>query len=544
MGEQVTKVAVIGLGPRGVGALEALAERMRHDPKTLTIDVFDPSQDPGAGPNFQPDESPLCLLNIPMRDIDIRPPSFSSCGRFGDWLGHPPPPDSFPTRADLGRYLEARLRDLMALDALPITCHATTVTLIRPCTTGWELQVADRWLGPYHEVLLTLGQPETEPDDQLAEWQSHVQQVSATLAQAYPARALERQASAWSGKRVAIRGLGLSAYDVYRALTTAQGGVFEGDSYRPSGREPEKVIAFSLDGHAPFPKPETTQLDAVFDPLASETKAFAAALDLAVGADPERAARLINQPLAETVARVLTDALVATQSAQVSEWLQIEWEAPATQETGSAHDILERGIALAEGTSPPTVGYATGQVWRKWQDTFRAHFNPADVGADTAKAIVGFDEGLKRYSYGPPVASAREMRALVAAGVIDLTFAADPKIATSPAGWTLKKGAHDITVSVMIDAVLPSPLLSQIVPPLLPDLMQRGILHPVGDGLAAHTAQDGQVVNAQGQAAPGLCLLGRLALGSVVAVDSLHDCFGEATHRWAAGVVDRINQRS
>jgi len=41
-------------------------------------------------------------------------------------------------------------------------------------------------------------------------------------------------------------------------------------------------------------------------------------------------------------------------------------------------------------------------------------------------------------------------------------------------------------------------------------------------------------------ASAGLCLLGRLALGSVVAADSLHDCFGEASHRWAEGVVDRL----
>jgi hypothetical protein len=26
----------------------------------------------------------------------------------------------------------------------------------------------------------------------------------------------------------------------------------------------------------------------------------------------------------------------------------------------------------------------------------------------------------------------------------------------------------------------------------------------------------------------------------VVAADSLHDCFGEASHRWAEGVVDRL----
>ena len=68
------RIAVIGLGPRGVGALEALAAVAETRGLRLSVDVFDPFPAPGAGPNFDPDESPLCRLNIPMRDIDLRAP--------------------------------------------------------------------------------------------------------------------------------------------------------------------------------------------------------------------------------------------------------------------------------------------------------------------------------------------------------------------------------------------------------------------------------------------------------------------------------------
>lgn len=111
-GENTVKIAVVGFGPRGLGAVEALAEQAGAAASALHVDLFEPSSIPGAGPNFAPDESPVCQLNIPMRDIDIRPPHGSRCGAFADWLDAGVAPDAFSRRCDLGRYLEARYDDL------------------------------------------------------------------------------------------------------------------------------------------------------------------------------------------------------------------------------------------------------------------------------------------------------------------------------------------------------------------------------------------------------------------------------------------------
>ncbi|TNJ41286.1 FAD/NAD(P)-binding protein [Phaeobacter sp. B1627] len=545
--ENAARIAVVGLGPRGLGALEALGERLLRDGRRMAVDVFDPASFPGAGPNFCPEESPLCLLNIPNRDIAIRPPSFSTCGQFADWLDRTPDPDSFPTRADLGRYLQARLADVRALDRMPVTLHPECVDQIERSEEGWKLNAGDRWFGPYAEVLLTLGQPRTAPDDQLAEWTEHAQRAGLHLSDAYPARRLEEQAKGWQGEIVAIRGLALSSFDVCRALTAAQGGQFQAQGYIASGREPKRIIAFSLDGKPPFAKPETEQIDAWFEPLAAETEVFVSALDRAATSDPDSAAEIINAALVPVVTRILEMSSASDRASDgatdVIDWLQTEWTSPSTQETGSPREILRRGIALAEGKQPPTIGYIVGQVWRKWQDEFRAGFNPVVVAAETAKAIVGFDEGLKRYSYGPPVSSAREMDALIEAGILDLSLAIDPDIELTKTGWKLssqEEAVDAVEASVMIDAVLPSPDLSTIAAPLVPDLTQSGLLHPLTSGLAAQTAADGRVLDRHGTPVTGLCLLGRLALGSVVAVDSLHDCFGDATNRWAAGVLRRV----
>ncbi|WP_425098396.1 FAD/NAD(P)-binding protein [Tropicibacter sp. S64] len=528
-------IAVVGMGPRGLGALEALAERLCETGGRMTVHVYEPFHAPGAGPNFDPDESPLCLLNIPHRDNAIRPPSFSTVGPFADWLGGRPDPDAFPERAALGRYLQARFDDLRRTGVLDIRIMPHRVASLRRLEGDWVLITEDGSAGRHREVLLTLGQPATRPDNQLADWQAHAADGRAIVAQAYPAAALQAEAGAWAGRTVAIRGLALSCFDVLRVLSAGQGGRFTADGYRPSGKEPAQILPFSLDGHPPFPKPLTEAHDARFTPLDTETRTFAETLSRAVTLDPDGLRAAVSDALTPVAHRILHAMGASASDTDVAEWLDTEWHDPGSQERGSALDILHEGLALATGTMPPTIGYAVGQVWRKWQDEIRIGFNRVYHAPETARALLGFDESLKRYSYGPPVSAVREMLALVACGLVDLSCAADPEIALTPDGWRL----NDSPASVMIDAVLPAPDLGMLAAPLVAGLMDQHILHPRADGLGADTAADGSLLDTDHRRAPGLCLLGRLALGSVIAADSLHDCFGASSRRWAEGVLRR-----
>jgi uncharacterized NAD(P)/FAD-binding protein YdhS len=539
--QAVTRIAVIGFGPRGLGALEALADRCSGERLAFQVDVFDPSPCPGAGPNFDPAEPAFCLLNIPHRDIAIRPPEWSNAGPFAEWQGGGINPDTFPTRADLGRYLEARRADLFdrgfeGSDSSVQLISASAAEISRRAE-GWQVQAGGQDHGPYAEVLLTLGQPFVHPDDQLAEWQSHAAATEADLVPAYPARHFAEAATQWNGKSVAIRGLGLSTFDVLRGLTVAQGGVFEGARYRPSGGEPARILPFSLNGQPPYPKPETEFLNAMFTPTSAETADFSEKAASAAEADAQTAEQLISAALTPPVARILA-AHGITQSA-IADWLGQEWSEPGTQDAAPPLETLTYGIDMARGHLAPSIGYAMGQVWRKWQDDWRAAFNPRQTRPETAKRLIGFDEGLKRYSYGPPLSSARELLALVEAGLVDLDCASDPKITTIPGGWALTAGTAEAEVAVMIDAVLPQPDLGALSEPPLPALIAAGDLTPVASGLAAATAPDGSLYNEEGDLVCGLCLLGRLALGSVTAVDSLHDCFGRSADRWVEGVLSR-----
>ncbi len=533
-------IAVVGCGPRGLGALEALAARLSRDGSPISVDVYDPFPMLGAGPNFDPDESEVCRLNIPIRDIEIDPPGFSRCRRFGEWIAKAPDPDDFPSRVKMGRYLETRYSDVWSYGVLAIRHQIQRVERVRRAENGWYLLSGHVWRGPYAEVLLALGQPETAPDDQLAAWIRHADTSSGTLSEAYPAKQLQIRAADWAGKTVAIRGFALSAFDILRVLTTGQGGKFNGGRYRASGREPARIAPFSFDGKPPFPKPETEALDALFSPTTQETEGFSISIAKAAIADPQQARDFVDASLIPVVGRILQACGADHGSQPISDWLGQEWENPGSQETGDSLETLKHGIAMAEGASAPTVGFAVGQVWRKWQNEFRSGFNPAETPPETADILIGFDEGLKRYSYGPPIASSRELVALIEAGVATLDFAADPEISLTSAGWTLKKAGNVLEATVMIDSVLPNPDLGAVRSSLLSGLQDDGWLTQFAEGFGAHSGADGSLIGKDGQRAPGLCLLGRLALGSVAAADSLHDCFGAASDRWAEGVVDRL----
>lgn len=539
------RLAIIGLGPRALGAIEALASRAGGIAPPIEVDLIDPGPWPGAGPNFRPDDDPLCVLNIPLRLIDLPAPSGAAGapGAVADWLGAGGGDgDRFPARAELGAYLAARMAALLASapEGLRLAQHARSVRCIERDGTGWWLVSGEARDGPYDEVLLCQGQPSTRPDGQLARWRDHAARTGADLRPAYPARDLLDAAQGWAGCNVAIRGFGLSTLDVLRVLTRGLGGRIEGGRYHPSGREPRRILPFSLDGHAPVAKPASAALDARFAPSEAETARFIEHLGAALEAPPEAALEAICAALEAPALRILRATGGDADPDALSRWLAQERKSPGAQEGRGAVEALRAGIAEASGAAPPSAGYVVGQLMRKWQDALRKGFNPADVPAGTAAAIIGFDEGLKRFSYGPPIASARELLALIEAGLVDPRAADDPDIALTEDGWQLREGDVSARVTVMVDAVLPPPDLARIDDPLMAGLLAAGRAVAVAEGLGARTLPDGRLAGRGDGAQPGLCLLGRLALGSVIAVDSIHDCFGAAAGRWADGVLARL----
>jgi uncharacterized NAD(P)/FAD-binding protein YdhS len=543
MADGVLRVAVVGGGPRGLAAAEALVDRAPAGAR-VEVTVFEPHAHPGAGPHHDPGQTELNRLNIPLRAIDL--PVRAGVGGFADWAAEALPecgPDGFPPRAALGAYLGARWRELS--EGAAVGRVAAEVTGAERSSAGWVLEAGEARHGPFDAVVLCLGHQEVEPDPQLRRWRAHAEDCGAVVRHVYPSDALIAAAANWQGRTVAIRGLALSMIDAMRGLTEGLGGRFErgaeGLRYRPSGREPARLLPFSLDGIPPAPKPATAALDARYDVEEAEAARFERAVAAALRREPGAALEGVCAALAPVAGAVLGRFGVADAEAAVERWLAVERDDPeghAGRDLPPA-EILAEMLAMAQGRRTPSAGYAVGQVWRKLQSPLRRAFNPAAVAPETAAAVIGFDEGLKRYSYGPPVSAAEEMLALIAAGLLDLRAVDDPDVELVEGGWRLSAEEGEATATVMLDAVLAPPDLARVAAPLVAGLRDAGLLVPVAEKLGARVAPDGAVIDAGGAPVPGLALLGRLALGSVIATDSVHDCFGAAVERWADGVWER-----
>jgi hypothetical protein len=607
----VLKVALVGAGPRGLGAAEALAQvaaeglggvdaggaarsaaaravsspgpgATPEDPSgPVLLTVFDPHPSPGAGPNHDPEQPELDRLNLPLRVLDLPSPRVPgvSPGGLHAWARGTAPDlgeDAFPPRAFLGRYLSARWRALTeaSVPGFRLVHRPLRVTgaALRPFgaedgTGGrpaWWLEVEGEEAlqggretalhGPFHELLLCPGHQPVSGDPQLLRWREHARQTSSTLAPAYPGAPFLEQAAAWEGRVVAVRGLALSMLDVVRRLTVGMGGTFEevegGDGalrYRPSGREPARIVPFSLDGLPPAPKPATARVDASFDPPPREVEDFEAALPGILQGSHGEARQSVRRHL-EAMRRGVARRLElegdprrscpsAGEGRPERPASPERWETVQSPEGAVA--MLQAHLAMARGRVPPSAAYLDGQLWRKLQPLLRKAFRDHPPPPETAAALVELDEGWKRFSYGPPAEAAAELLALLAAGLLDLRAVADPDVVLDPGGWRLDGGAGEVTAPVMVNAVLPAPELARVSSPLLSGLVAEGWLVPVAQGLGARTAADGQALDAQGQAVPGLSLLGRLALGSVIGADSVLEAFGGATLDWARAVVRR-----
>lgn len=535
-------LAIIGAGPRALAAIEALADRLDGTPRRLDLVIFDPHSPPATGPNFDPAADPLELLNLPLRAVDL-PLARGGFPPFADWLATTDAgpaadfaADDFPPRACLGAYLSARwrhLEDRLLGAGHSLSLHPLPVTRLLPCASGWMAATPGGTLGPYSEVLLTLGQPQSRPDAQMRRWARHAAQHGLALLPVYPTASLRQAVPDWRNLTVAIRGLGLSTFDAVRALTLGCGGRMRGGRYERSGAEP-RIVPFSLDGRPPAPKPETAELDEAFAPSDAARADFRQALHdcCAGGGDP--ALRPLRRALAPMAEAVLAARGASAGVLQPDRWLELELDAPGSPENDDALDFLKSTLDMAMGQTAPSTGFAIGQIWRHLQPDLREIFYDLAPAPPMASTLIALDEGLKRYSYGPPVRAAQELLALVEAGVVTLRATADPDIGLTPQGWCLDPdGGAPVVADVMLDAVLPGPDLDRLAEPLLVDLLAADLLAPMGEGLGLNLGRDAQALSADGSPVRGLSVLGRMTTGRTIAVDSIHDCFGPATRAWA-----------
>ncbi|WP_408649185.1 FAD/NAD(P)-binding protein [Streptomyces herbicida] len=275
--ERQLRVCIIGAGPRGLSVLERLcADARAHAADVaVTVHVVDPGR-PGPGRVWRTDQSRHLLMNTVASQVTLfTDPTVEMTGEIApgpslyEWArqlasSHCPQPtapvgedvltqareltpDSYPTRAFYGHYLEWVFRRVVrgAPSGVRVVVHPLRAVRLQDGPGGLQSVTLSNGtrIGNLDAVVLAQGHLPLHGDstqDRLADFAARHSLVY--LRPANPAdldlRAVLPQAP------VLLRGLGLNFFDHMALFTLGRGGVFERDAgtgrlvYRPSGREP------------------------------------------------------------------------------------------------------------------------------------------------------------------------------------------------------------------------------------------------------------------------------------------------------------------
>lgn len=481
------KIAIVGLGPWGVCALERIvttARQNRGRTRRVEVHVVEPSV-PGSGvyDTSQPD---YLLLNNPCGQLSLYP--FEAEGDqppygigFYDWAvsqgyrwvgdqcvidrsGAPLEPHHFLPRRVMGEYLQWFYHALVAgaPPGIEILYHPMAAVDIVARVDGPEqVRLADGRTIIVDQVIVTSGHTANTapPDDGLHPAELAPYPVTSYVDQVPPAAT------------VGVSGMGLVALDIVTALTIGRGGRFVGDGaslvYQPSGQEPV-IHLFSRSG-LPFTAKSVTGTDLAgsYQPVICTQDALDALSGRSNGhqrlVDVRR--ELLPLMFAESYVRYYTQAALqrgeSAEGAMIGERLRTAWtharfddelaqmraryghfdveaiffgHQPDYASSGDyeqyVYDTVAADVREAEmpgGTSP--VKAAT-EVFRIFRDPMRSVVEQGGLSLDSYVDFnVDIRSRLHRLVAGPPALRFRQWLALMDAGILRTPYGPAPALA-------------------------------------------------------------------------------------------------------------------
>lgn len=568
------QLAIISIGPRGLYALENIITELSQQNKEVQILVFENSNEPGAGHVWyegQPDSNWINITERALTGLENRPKlhyrnatieAFPSYHNWCNFALKPHENDTFPPRKKLGKYLNERFNSIKSetekLDLVNyISTEIQSITsnqdklILQSETESWQCE----------DVLLTIGHQTTKTADQIKAWQSHAEHNSNlhVFEHAYPVTQLKTTKNS-ENTTIGIRGFGLAMVDIMRYLVINDYGNFKvvdnstfKTVYYKTKTQRLKLIPFSLDGLPLAPKPLNENIDNWYKPTKSELDFFKTEIEAFTQTNATtNDISFIIRPIAKITARIYSDLNQRAFNHSfsdneleniISNWLKdADFKHQLLQdETISAYDLIEAYVNMALGTSPISLDFCIGQVWRQCQPTLYKAFSYAQLDNEIIEDVIALDERSKRYSYGPPIESMQQMLALADAEILSLDFLEDPKIEMINDGWQLEnKDTKTVTCSTMINSVLDAPKLLDVTSPLVKNMLKDDLIQPIHSKLGIETSDDAYVITREGKNDIPIAVLGRLAKGSVIGVDAILECFGPRIENWAKAFVKKL----
>ena len=565
---QALTVAIVGMGPRGLSVLERLLIRLSRQPVVRPVVIWAvDAVEHGPGRVWRTDQPGWLTMNATAGEVTARSPdngllaSSGAASSFAGWTeggrGSAVRSADYPERRHYGRYLRAVFDQLSArapagVEVRPVRGVATA--LHRADGGRWLIVDYGRERLRVDKVVLATGHAElvaSEAEDALREHADRcrgLRYIGPGLTTEMPLAVIR------PGSAVAVRGLGLTFYDVVRSLTLGRGGRFERSPngalrYVPSGEEP--VLYAGSRGGLPFrararvaqpPQVAPNPVALTTERLAAMRAAALAArgscqLDFAVDVEPlirlemqhayySCAARLRGGPRAErrfaAAHRGLIDSGLTVDAGAVGELLAahglndlpgVDFDAlarpfDATPFVGLAHfrrrliEALAHDVAESRKETTASPLKAALEALRALRPALPSVLDFGGLLPDSHRDFLARWAPMSFVlSAGPPAEQVEQVMALLAAGILEVV---GPRAQFSPdrAGRCFVVASPAVPGSrrvaqVLLDARVPTTDLRRDRSPLVRQLLAEGMIREyvnVGPGDQAPFATGGLAV--------------------------------------------------
>lgn len=576
------KIAIVGLGPKGMYGFERILAHLKANPEKEKVEIhlFNKTKFMGSGDVYRSDQPGYMLMNFSNKHINMwteesPPPVVKHPLSFSEYIAlenHTPIDEIEPlysSRATVGCYLENGFAQLIRTqpENVIIQQHIAEVRSIEKTDEGYFIGFMQREktcrLTGFQHILITTGH------------QRHRETTKTnynTVSFIYPVQ--QNLNGVTERDTVAVKGIGLTFIDAVLALTEGKGGFFtralDGKLiYKASGKEPKRIFPFSKSGWPMMPKydfhlnndPElyVKSLKA----LNHKKLSFKAEILPLIERDMEYAYyRTLFSHKKEVLVyhpdydEINSQIHIFHQNypGYVRFSLESLMEPEFNPAKSSHQNILEYLNAFTCENNRHIVHEAqlrAAAVWRRISPIFNELYSFSGLNAASHREFDSYYFGkLNRIAYGPPPENLKKIFALANAGIVDFQFAKSPNVEPIGSGFMLSNGISEIYCDILIDARIPKNSMEKEATGLFTNLCENRLARPFINkdkniSYAPGTLQidrNGNLINSQGNPEK-ITLYGTPTEGIVHDNDTLSRSRNNFACPWARAVIQNLINR-
>ncbi|PTB95695.1 pyridoxal-phosphate dependent protein [Marivirga lumbricoides] len=596
---QTYRVAIVGMGPKGLYALERLLAQVNHkcikDP--IEVHIFNSNESFGSGNVYDKNQPHYLIMNYASSNInawieEIPKPVVEHPLSFTQWLTENQVdkklniPLDFAPRAIVGDYLSSVFQQLVnnCPDTITWYFHTDIVADITKIEGKFQIKKQsspDEESQKFNSIILTTGHLGAGADF------SSKQNSPSFINFVYPTKT--KLGSVGSGN-IVIRGFGLTCIDTILELTEGRSGTFTSNSsgqldYVPSGNEPKCIYVTSRSGLPMLPRnssnkeisslyyfteenieaaPEFSFID-LFLPLIKKEFYFQYYKTLF---------GIKNRELKFDKNFDVIAAQVTEFHSEFPEEEKYSWDKFTdpflNQKSISNKQIIEYLKFLVSEAKKglhesPTM--AAAGTWRKISPIFNKYYSFGGMDADSQKLFDTHYFGLfNRLAYGPPIRNTQKLIALGEIGLVDFSGVRNAKITKNEENSyelvfnqntnsqksinSEKINTDKIKVDAVINAIIPRGIDKR--PDLLfNNLITKGLLRSFKNKNNGHYESNGidinklgNAINANGSVENNLSLYGTPTEGVTLDNDTLSRTRNNFASIWAQNLIQDIQNKN